>query len=400
MSAAYCAIIIVLAHFAEAAFDAPKLEELMQWMTIPLMLSAFGNTHMALRLREFGHSTLAVRSFVAGVLGAIVAVVAVVLGAGIWAFVFQRIVREAVATLLAWNSYPWRPRFRFNVGDAKADLRIGRELTGAQLVSYLTLRAQDLLIGKFMGPVPLSTYRVAWRSTELIGPGLVSTFSNVALQTFSRLQENRSELRTAYTTLLRQCALLSIPALVGYGVAGPWLVPAVFGPQWRESGWIAPALMPLAIPFTLNFFVLSLLSALGHVTWQRQLALLDLISTVVVAAVAVWFGLIWVALAYSLRAYLWVPVELYLVKKASGIGVRDHLRALWVPTIGSVVMAALVGPTLYALNTYSFVVIGLVCALGAIVYAAVVLLFLLQERQWLLALISHKNERASDASRR
>lgn len=399
MSAAFCAIVLVFAHYAETAFDAPKLEAVMQWMTIPLMLSALGNTHMALRLREFGHSTLAVRSFVAGVLGAIVAVVAVVLGAGLWAFVLQRVVREAVATLLAWKSYKWRPRFRFDVADAKADLIIGRELTGAQLVSYLTLRAQDLLIGKFLGAVPLSSYRVAWRSTELIGPGLVSTFSNVALQTFSRLQENRTELKAAYATLLRQCALLSIPALVGYGVAGPWLVPAVFGPQWRESGWIAPALMPLAIPFTLNFFVVSLLSALGHVTWQRHLALLDLISTVVVAAVAMRFGLIWVALAYSLRAYLWVPVELYLVRKASGIGVRDHVGALWVPTVASLVMAAVVGPALYALNPGSFVVIGLVCALGAIVYGAVVLVLLPQEREWLVGLNSRKDERQRNANR-
>ena len=38
------------------------------------------------------------------------------------------------------------------------------------------------------------------------------------------------------------------PALVGYAVAGPWLVPALFGPQWRDAGMIAPMLLPLACP--------------------------------------------------------------------------------------------------------------------------------------------------------
>lgn len=390
LSAIYCGMIIVLAGSAEAAFRAPRLAEVMIWMTIPLMLSAVGNTHMALRLRDFGHSTLALRSLVAGSTGAAVAVIAIALGLGLWAFVLQRIIRELVATVLAWFSYPWRPRFSFSMAEAKSDLRVGSELTGAQLVGYLTLRAQDLLVGKFMGPVALSTYRVAWRSAEVIGPGLVSTFSNVALQTFSRLQEDHAELRIAYTTLLRHCALLSVPALVGYGVSGPWLVPALFGFQWRDAGWIAPALIPLSIPFTLNFFVLSLLSATGHLSWQRQLALLDLISTLLVAAIAIQYGLFWVALAYSLRAYLWLPLQLILVKKASGVGLRDHVWALWAPVVSSILMATTVGALLYLLNTYNLLVIGVTCAFGAMIYAAAASILLPTERRALIAFIRAK----------
>lgn len=390
LGALYCTAMVIFAHLVEASFHAPELEAVFRWMTIALMLSSVGSTHMALRLREFGHSTLAVRSFLAGLLGAVVAIAGIAMGFGIWAFVFQRIVREAVASTLAWKSYNWRPRFVFDVGEAKSDLKIGKELVGAQLVSYLTLRSQDLLIGKFMGPVPLSSYRVAWRSAELIGPQIVSTFSTVALQTFSRLQDHRAELRSAYTTLLRQCALLSIPALVGYGIAGPWLVPALFGAQWRESGWIALALMPLAIPFTLNYFVLSLLSALGHVTWQRHLALLELISTVLITTVAVWHGLIWVAIGYSVRAYLMLPLQMYFARKVSGIGIRDHLWAISAPLAASAVMVTLIGPVFYVLNPSTFLVIGPVCLLGALLYGLAVLALLPKDRRRLFAIVSNR----------
>lgn len=386
MTALYCLALIAVAQLIAGSFNAPKLDGVLRWMTIPLMLAALGNTHMALRLREFGHRTLAVRSFFAGLIGAVAAAVLVLLGAGIWAFVVQRAVREAVATLLAWRSFDWRPRLRFDPGQAKSDLRFGGDLAGAHLVSYLTLRAQDLLIGKYRGAVDLSTYRVAWRPVEMLGPGIVSTFANVALQTFSRLQDNRPELRAAYTTLLRQCALLAIPALVGFGAAGPWLVPAVFGPNWHDSGRIAPALVPLAIPFTVNLFVIALLTSLGHARWQRHLALLDLVSTVVITALLLRFGLLWIALGYSLRAYLWLPLQLYLVRKASGIGVRDHLRAMWPALLATAVMSAAVVPTLYALGSTNLLVVGAVCLMGALIYAAAILLLLPGERRQLLGL--------------
>ena len=180
LTAAYCITVVAFAGLVAGSFNAPKLESVMRWMTLPLMLGALGNTHMALRLREFGHRLLAVRTFFAALFGGLAAVILLMMGAGIWAFVVQRAVREAVASLFAWRAFDWHPRLRFDVHQAKSDLRFGGNLAGSHLVSYLTLRAQDLLIGRFRGAVDLSTYRVAWRPTEMLGPGIVSTFANVA----------------------------------------------------------------------------------------------------------------------------------------------------------------------------------------------------------------------------
>lgn len=386
LGALYSVAMLLFAHYAQSFFQAPLLEPVTQWMTVALMIAALGNTHMALRLREFGHRTLAIRSLIAGVIGAAVAVAGIVAGYGIWAFVMQRIVREVVVTILAWNSFAWRPRFAFDWAQARADIEFGKDIVAAQLVGYLTLRSQDLIIAKFMGPVPLSSFRVAWRSAEMFGPQLVSTFSIVALQTFSRLQDNAAELRVAYRSMLRNCALLTIPALVGYGAAGAWLVPALFGEQWQEAGWIALTLIPLAIPFAMTYFFQSLLTALGHAAWQRQMAVADLISTVIVSAIAVHFGLMWVAIGYALRAYLWIPVQIHLIRKVSGIGFRDHLWAFAPSVAASIVMGVAVAAALAALNSHDLIKIGLVCAGGALLYALIILALVPDRRRDLLAL--------------
>jgi O-antigen/teichoic acid export membrane protein len=381
LAAAYSLLIIALAPLAERAFGAPQLAAVLAWLTIPVILSGAGNTHMALRLREFGHKTLAVRSVLAGLLGGACAVIAALMGAGIWALVLQRIVREMVCTALAWSAYRWRPGIAFDFPEARRYLKNGIDLGLAQVVTLLSLRAQDLGVARVMGPAALSSYRVAWRCAELIGPQIVGPFATVALQTFSRLQDHREQLKTAYLSMLQQCALVSVPALVGYAVAGPWLVPALFGPQWQDAGMIAPMLLPLALPFTIYGFVLALLAASGRITWQRHLALLDLITTVIVTWLTVSHGLRWLALAYSLRALLLVPLQIHLVNRVAGISIVDHARALAKPVVGAGIMGIVAALLFHAANPSSLLVIAALCGIAAAVYAAIIATILPQYRR-------------------
>ena len=387
LAAAYSLCIIAIAPLAELAFGAPQLAAVLAWLTIPVILSAFGNTHMALRLREFGHRTLAVRSVVAGTIGGTCAVVAALLGAGIWALVLQRIVRELVCAALAWAAYRWRPSATFDLAEARHYLKNSIDLGLAQVVTLLSLRAQDLGVARVMGPVSLSSYRVAWRCAELIGPQIVGPFATVALQTFSRLQDDREQLKTAYLSMLQQCALVSVPALVGYAVAGPWLVPALFGSQWSDAGMIAPMLLPLALPYTINGFALALLAAKGRITWQRHLALLDLATTIAVTWLTVSHGLKWLALTYSLRALMLAPLQIHLVERVAGISLLDHARGLAKPVIAAGVMGIAAALLFFLLNPHSLLVIAPLCGAAALLYAAIVATILPQYRKAALQLV-------------
>jgi O-antigen/teichoic acid export membrane protein len=388
LATAYSAAMIAAGPAAGRIFHMPQLAECLRWLSVGVVLSGAGNTHMALRLREFGHKTLAVRSVVGGLISGVVAVVAALLGAGIWALVLQRIVRELVFTTLTWASVRWRPRFAFDRTLAGRYFRNWVDLGLAQVVNNLSLRVTDLGIARVLGAAPLSSYRVAWRCAELIGPQVVGPFATVALQTFSRLEHERRQLKSAYISILQQAALVSFPALVGYAAAGPWIVPALFGPQWHDAGTVAPMLLPLALPFAITPLVLALLAANGRITWQRRLAFLDLATTAVVTWFAVPYGLRALALAFSVRALLLVPLQIFLTRRISGIGVRDHITALGVPIAASTAMGIAVAILFHAYNPTSPVAVILLCGAAALIYAAIVLGILPQYRRGLRQLVA------------
>lgn len=379
LGALYCLVLFAFAPMAARDFRAPQLDEVLRWLTLSVMLASFGFTHMALRMREFGHRTVAARSLLAGLIGGAAAVIAALLGAGVWSLVLQRLVRDSVGTVLAWRAYPWLPRFDIDLKQAKSNLAFSAELAAADLITLLTLRTQDLMIGRLMSAVALSTYKVAWRCTELLGPSIISPFSTVALQTFSRLQDHREEVASAYLALLRKCAIITVPALVGYGIAGPWLVPSLFGAKWADAGWISPALMLLTLPLLISSFVTTLLWSIGKVSVRRKLAFLELGSTVAITAVTVRYGLLWVALGYSLRANLIMPFYFFVAKRAAGIGVRRHLASIQPSLISACVMSILLLPALVLLNTRNLLFLMPLCAAGAAVYFAIVFMLVPDE---------------------
>jgi O-antigen/teichoic acid export membrane protein len=387
LSAGYAALMFAAAPAAETLFHAPQLGECLRWLAATVIISEAGNTHMALRLREFGHKTLAVRSIVGGIVSGTCAVIMALLGAGIWALVAQRIVRDVVVTVLSWTSYRWRPGFLVDLQEGRKCLLDAVQLGLAQVVTKLSLRAQDIGVARVLGPIRLSSYRVAWRCGELIGPQVVGPFATVALQTFSQLRDRRGQLRTAYISMLQHCALASIPALVGYAVAGPWIVPALFGPQWTDAGRIAPMFLPLALPFTITPFALSLFAAEGRISWQRHIAMLDLLTTVLVTWFAVPHGLRALALAYSVRSLALLPIQVFLVRRLSGIGIQDHLKALAAPIAAATVMAGATAILFNVVHPDRLLSVTLLCAASAAIYAATVAIIAPQYRKSLRQLM-------------
>jgi O-antigen/teichoic acid export membrane protein len=371
----------------------PTLVLPLQILSLALLLNAIGASHLALRLREFGHKTVAIRSILSGVIGGSAAVGAALAGWGIWALVIQRCLTEAVGAVLAWTSYRWVPGRSFRWTRAKENLRFGGNLTLAQLIFLLLVRVQDLLIGTVLGAAAVGVYRVAWRSTEIFGTAAIQPFSTVGLQTFSRLQDNREELRRAYQSMLGLSAALSFPALVGFGILSPTLVPLVFGAKWADAGELGQVFALMAVPFTLNYFASPVLTAMGNAHRQRTLAIVQLILTICLTLLALPYGLMAVAIAYVARAYLTLPLQMIFLKQASGIGARATFDAVKAPFLASSLMGLLLFlalPSLGAGRALHWYELAGAIGVSAIIYTAILLALSKQHRRMLANILPGK----------
>jgi hypothetical protein len=137
--------------------------------------------------------------------------------------------------------------------------------------------------------------------------------------------------------------------------------------------------MLLTLPLLVSSFVTTLLWSIGQVSVRRKLALLELGSTIAITAFTVRYGLLWVALGYSLRANLIMPFYFAVAKRSAGISVRRHLASIQPSLIAALVMSVLLLPALIVLNTRSLLILGPLCLVAAAVYFAIVFMLVPEE---------------------
>jgi O-antigen/teichoic acid export membrane protein len=334
------AALALLAGPISRLVEEPAVAPLLVGLGLTLPISAAGGTHIALMLHQFGHKAMASRSVVSNVLGGAAGLAAAWSGWGAWSLVAQRGVTELVGTMMAWQAYPWWPGRAFST-------RVLRELSGysvtmtyTQVLYVALVRVQDVIIGRFIGTAAVGQYRTAWRTVELISQGVIMPFTQVALPTLGRLQDDLPAFRKAYLRITSVCSAVAVPAIVGFAVVAPDAIPLVFGDQWAPAAPVAQVLGLMAVPFTHNRFAAPALATLGRYAILARLSTLQLVLTIVMSIAAAPYGLVAVAGAYVARAYLMLPFQLWAFKRYSGLGYGEVLRSV-APAFGtSILMAA------------------------------------------------------------
>ncbi len=371
-------VLALLAGPIAGAFDEPAVAPLLMALGVILVISVGGAIHIALMLRAFGHRAMATRSVVSNLAGGTAALLAAGAGWGAWSLVVQRGVTEVAGTAMAWHAYPWMPGRRFSFDVLRELAGFSASLTLTQVLFVALVRVQDVIIGRVIGPAAVGVYRTAWRTVELTAQGVIMPFSQVSLPTLGRLQDDLPAFRKAYLRIIGVSAALAFPAIIGFAVLAPDAIPFIFGGQWEESARIAQLLGFMAVPFTLNRFAGPALATLGRSGVLAKIAVLQLALTVVMTLAAAPYGLLAIAGAYVLRAYLVLPIQMWTLKKYSGLGYGELLRSIAPPLFTALVMAGallaldrLVGARWENRALYLLFMISA----GVAVYAAFLLLF-------------------------
>lgn len=334
-------------------------------------ITALGASHMSRNLRDFGHKSLALRSLLSGVIGGGLAILAALNGFGVWSLVIQRFVTETISTLVAWLAFRWRPGFQFSWQTLRTQLPLGGNVAASQLVILFISRSQDIIVSRSIGASAVGVYRTAWKSVELIAQGTIMPFSTVSLPALAKLQSDPAAFRSAYLRIVAVSAAISFPCIVGFGLLADQLIPLIYGAKWEPSVPVAQVLTFLVVPYALNFFADPALTAIGRADVIFRLALVQLVLTVVFCSLAAPFGLTAVAIAYVVRSYLTLALQLWLFNRATGVGPVVVLKAIASPVAAVAAMALAVVLFGLAKMQFSQAWLFVACAvvLGAMTYS-------------------------------
>ncbi|GGY74414.1 lipopolysaccharide biosynthesis protein [Cellvibrio zantedeschiae] len=365
----------ILAHYYE-----PAAAPILKVLAIIFFLEGLKAVHEGKLKREFSFRVIALRTIVGSLASGVLGIYLAFNGFGVWALVWQQIVCQLLISYITISSAKWMPNFSYSWNYSKQILSFSTPLTGAQIIGNIGSKIFEMLVGIMMGPAALGFFRVGGRALYILQDVVLKPLETTILSALSRIEQPQQQ-ALGVMRIIRMSCYITFPIFFGAAAIGPEFITFAFGEKWEMSGYIMTALAIGIAPLVVSQQINAVLTASGNSHLVMVLASITFVANCVFGSIAIPFGLIATALAFSLRSYLTLFFNLQFFKRVYGFGILHVLKIAAPSFISSLLMfAGLFAIKLFVTNSLPPVLaLIILCASGAVIYALCVRIIFKQE---------------------
>ncbi|OFI38953.1 hypothetical protein BIU82_16755 [Arthrobacter sp. SW1] len=364
---------VLLAPWAGDFFHAPGVTALLLPLAAAIPLKGLAITPRAMLSRDLMLRPVARADILAAAAGATAGITAALLGAGYFALAYQVLTTDALtaALLLAASRGPWPNLHLREVGPL---LSFSLSVFFTDFLAYFSRNVDNILVGRFLGVVPLSLYSMAYRimvvPVQLVG----QTVNRVMFPAFSRAAGDAALVAAHLSRAMHILAMSVVPLMALVACAAPGLVQVVLGDAWLPAAPLVSVLAVGGARETIFYITPSLMKGLGKgkliVRYEITAALVQVGGIVI----GLQFGLFWVAFGLVAAGFVLTPVLLLLQSRLAGLGVRKQLGVI-LPAVHAALWASAAYLALGLAPLLPVVQLALGLPLFAAVHAAALFLF-------------------------
>lgn len=292
-----------------------------------------------------------------------------------WALVAGIFTGKILAVVLSYMVHAYRPRL--SLAASRDLLSFSKWLFLTNMVTFMTNRSGDLILGRTLGAASVGMYSVAYEISILPSTELVAPLNRAALPGYSQIATDHARLRAAFLSVIGMIALLVVPVGVGLAAVASPAVHLLLGPQWTAAIPLIEVLAVIGALVALQSNTNQVLFALGKprlVLLVNGAGVLFLVPLIYFNSVRI--GLTGIAWAYVAQSIVTFPLLHFVFFRASGTRFADYLATVWRPLVASAIMGAIVTELRSLLDAQAVAPVATLAtcvAAGAIVYVAVVL---------------------------
>lgn len=209
-----------------------------QLLAINLFLSSINIVPNALLYRDKLFKFIAWRSLIIQLIGGTIAVIAALIGAGLYALIINPIFSALFIFIFTYRKKPQKGSITLGISSMKKIFRFSSYQFLFNVINYFSRNLDKLLIGKFMGMDQLGYYEKSYRLMMLPLQNITHVISPVMHPVFSEMQNDLQKLASSYEKIINILAFISFPLSVFLYFTASEITLLLFGNQWLNS--IAP----------------------------------------------------------------------------------------------------------------------------------------------------------------
>lgn len=321
-------------------FHEPKMIPITLVMALGVLFNMLGMVHVGLLRRRMRFGAIALIEIGTSLAGAVVGVVAALLGAEYWALVYQQLAIWICQTLSYWLVCSWRPAARSDSafhGDEgmRSMIRYGQSATASRVITYLSRNVDSVLVGRFMGAEVLGLYQKAYQWAMTPFWQIFIPMTPVAVSSLSKLQGDPDRYRVFARNTICGLFALTLPGTALLMIEADAVIRILMGNQWLDA---IPIFRVLGAGAYFSVFTVApmwLYLSEGRTGDQLQWSIISAPVTLTGVIVGLKWNAIGVASGFTIAIMLlMLPGTWFCLRKSAMRGV-DYLAAIWRPTAAS-----------------------------------------------------------------
>ena len=310
-------------------------------MALTLPLAGLTAVPTAVLKRDFRMDRLFVANFANMLVTGVVVVLLALAGWGALALAWSWVAGQVLTTVILMTYRPGRYWPGWRRSEARRLLVFGLPLAGANLLAFLVLNVDYIVVGRLLGAEALGFYVLAFNISGWPLNVFGSVIRSVSLPGFARLRLDGDAMPNQFVRALRLVASVTLPVCFIIGALASPAVDALYGRRWTEA---ASALVGLSILGAARIllelsgdFLVSLGRTrdvfLAQVPW-----LVALTTTLLIVAPSEGIRGVGVAQAF-VAVFIMGPVYAAFLRRG-GVSLRAAAKALTPPVLWALLSAA------------------------------------------------------------
>jgi O-antigen/teichoic acid export membrane protein len=317
-------------------YGKPELTAITAVLSLSFIISGLTIQHQALLRRNMQFGMLASIQIASRVISLISMITLACFGWKYWALVGGTLANALSGTLLTLFFCPWIPG-RMKRGTGVRDMvKFGGHVTGANIVNYISMNLDSIMIGKFINAAALGLYSKAYQLFMMPISQIRDPMTQVAMPVLSSLKSQPDRYTKYYLRILDILASLTIPLALYCVIEANFLIRLILGSQWIGA---VPVFQALAIAGliqpvsgTLGLVMLSFGFSDRYFYW----GVFNNLVFVPAFVIGLQFGIEGVAVAYAVASYIKLVPSLFYCFHKTPITVSLFMRTLVWPFFISV----------------------------------------------------------------
>ena len=370
-------LFLTIAPYSAILFDAPEAATIIQVMGLLFLLEGFRNIGIIYFMKELKFKKQFIYEFSGVLADFIVSITSVLIVRSVWALVFGLLARNLMWCITSYIIHPYRPRFTLKLGKAKELFGFGKWIFLSSVILFLTNSSDSFLVGIIFGAASLGIYQMALKISNMPAKESVYVISQVTFPAYSKLQDDKSNIKEGYLRVLQVTAFFSFPLAGLIFVLAPEFTTLFLGESWIFIIPIMQILIFMGLIRSIGATTDPVFQGIGKPAIATKLQLFQLILIItLIYPLSIEYGVVGTSLAMVISALIATFVGSWIVIKIVQCGRWKFCKMIVFPLINTIIMVSLI----FILKIYWVQSVGIleflfIGGIGMLAYIGIAYLF-------------------------